>query len=80
MPEEPTTLEPVELAQRFIDAGNAMDIDAVMNLCASDIAWEGRIDTIEGRAALHRLVRRQTQYLDIDEVRAAAERLAEERV
>jgi len=35
-----------------------------MNLCASDIAWEGRIHTLEGRAALHRLVRRQTQYLD----------------
>ena len=64
MPEEPTTLEPVELAQRFIDAGNAMDMDAAMNLCASDIAWEGRIHTLEGRAALQRLVRRQTQYLD----------------
>jgi hypothetical protein len=51
-----------------------------MSLCASEIVWEGRIQTLEGRAALHPLVRRQTQYLDIDEVRAAAEGLAEERV
>jgi ketosteroid isomerase-like protein len=136
--EEPTTPDLVELTRRWVDALNARDIDAAMNTYASDIVWEGALQTFEGRAALRGffqdsldafdelevaaeeigdlgngvafgvfilrgrprgsagwvqgravavatwvdgLVRRITQYFysDIDEARAAAERLAEER-
>jgi ketosteroid isomerase-like protein len=138
MPEEPTTPDLVELMQRLIDASNAGDIDATMNLYASDIVLEmpRTFGTYEGRAAVRGfvqdwqeaydelevaaeeirdlcngviftvviqrgrpraatgwvqvrygavttwvggLVRRATTYIDIDEGRAAAERLAEER-
>ena len=136
MPDECTTPDLEELVQRFFDARNAGNIDAAMNLCASDIVWEGRTQTFQGRAALRGflhdwldafdelevageeirdlgngvtfnvliqrgrprggagwvqyrqgvvttwvdgLVRRVTFYADIDEARAAAERLAQER-
>jgi len=115
---------------------NAGDIDAAMNLYASDVVVEGAMQTLEGRGAVRGwtrdwrdafdefeltaeevrdlgnsvtfgvsisrgrprggagwvqfrygvvntwvdgLVRRSTFYLDIDEARAAAERLAQER-
>ena len=136
MPEESTTPDLVELAQRYIDAVNVGDIDAATNLFASDVVWEGVFQTFEGRAAargflqdwldafdefelaaeelrdlgggvafsvfiqrgkprgatgwvqvraasvtvvVDGLAERVTLYLDIDEARAAAERLAEER-
>ena len=136
MPEESTTPDLVELAQRYIDAVNVGDIDAATNLFASDVVWEGVFQTFEGRAAargflqdwldafdefelvaeelrdlgggvafsvfiqrgkprgatgwvqvraasvtvvVDGLAERATLYLDIDEARAAAERLAEER-
>jgi ketosteroid isomerase-like protein len=102
-----TTPDLVELVQRFIEAGNAGDIDAALNFFASDIVWEGVTATLEGRAAIrgffrdvldtydewrmgaaeiHNLgsgvtfsVLRAASYLDLDQPRAAAERLAEER-
>jgi hypothetical protein len=40
MPDESTTPD-LELLQRSIDALNARDIDAAMNLYACDIVWEG---------------------------------------
>jgi ketosteroid isomerase-like protein len=126
----------VELAQRWIDAVNAGDIDQATSLFAPDIVWEGVFATFEGRAAargfvqewveahdefelvaeevrdlgggvafsvfiqrgrprgatgwvqlraatltivVDGLAQRVTAYLDVDEARAAAERLADER-
>jgi ketosteroid isomerase-like protein len=139
-----TTPQPMELAQRFVDAVNAGDIDAVMDLYAPDAVLDlpgvfgepGVLGTHEGRAAIRALfeewlgaydefrmefeerrnlgngvifavtiqrgrprdstgwvqlrygavstvvdglIARLTAYLDVDEARAAAERLAEER-
>jgi ketosteroid isomerase-like protein len=136
MTDESTTPDLVELVQRWIDARNAGNIDAAMNLCASDIVFEGLFETFEGRAAVRGffqdwldtydelevaveemrdlgngvtfgvciqrgrprgtagwvrvrygvvttwedgLLRRNTSSLDIDEARAAAERLGKER-
>jgi hypothetical protein len=137
MPDEPTTPDLAELAQRLADAINAGDIDAVMGFYAPYAVFEvpETFGTFEGRAAIRALfedwlgaydefrvegeakdlgngvnfgvvvqhgrprggtgwvqfrygnvstvvgglIERTTQYLDIDEARAAAERLAEER-
>ena len=135
MPDESTTPD-LDLLQRSIDALNAGDIDAAVSLYASDIVWEGRMQSFESRRALRGfiqdwldaydefqfaaeevpdfgsgvtfsvfiqrgrpqgttgwvqdrhgvvstwvdgLVRRVAFYSDIDQARAAAERLAEER-
>jgi len=51
VPEESPTPDVVELAQRWIDAVNAGDIDAATSLFAPDIVWEGVFATFEGRAA-----------------------------
>ncbi len=137
--EESTTPDLVERMQRYVDAANAHDVDAVMSLFAPDAVWdmgEGSMSIVEGHAALreffsewislyedfeveasemqdlgngvticsidHRgrargssapvgvryatawawtdgLVTRMTSYFNIDEARAAVERLAEER-
>ena len=134
--EESPTPDVVELAQRYLDAVNAGDIDAATSLFAPDIVWEGAFQTFEGRAAVRGflqdwvdahdefelaaeevrdlgggvafsvfiqrgrprgatgwvqlraatvtlvvdgLAERVTVYLDVDEARAAAERLADER-
>jgi ketosteroid isomerase-like protein len=45
MPDESMTPN-LELLQRSIDALNAGDIDAAMNLYASDVVWEGRIQSL----------------------------------
>ena len=136
MPDEPTTADPEELTQRFVDALNVGDIDVAMNLYASDVVVEGAMQTLEGRDAVRGwtqdwrdafdefeltaeevrdlgncvtfgvsisrgrprggagwvqfrhgvvntwvdgVVRRSTFYLDVDQARAAAERLAQER-
>jgi len=134
--EESPTPDVVELAQRYLDAVNAGDIDAATSLFAPDIVWEGAFQTFEGRAAVRGflqdwvdahdefelaaeevrdlgggvvfsvfiqrgrprgatgwvelraatvnivvdgLAERATVYLDVDEARVAAERLAGER-
>ena len=134
--EEPTTPDVMELAQRWIDAVNAGDIDAATSLFAPDIVWQGVFQTFHGRAAARGFVQdwldaydefelgaeevrdlgggvvfsvfiqrgrprgatgwvelraatvnivvdglaeRATVYLDVDEARVAAERLAGER-
>jgi hypothetical protein len=41
MPEESTTPDLVELAQRRIDSVNAGDIGAATSLFAREIVWEG---------------------------------------
>jgi ketosteroid isomerase-like protein len=137
MSEKSTSPDVVELAQRWIDAVNAGDIDAATRLFAPDIVWEGVFQTFKGRAAARGFVQdwlgaydefelaveelrdlgggvafsvfiqrgrprgatgwvqlraasvtvlvdglaeRAALYLDIDLARAAAERLAKERV
>ena len=51
MPEESTTPDLVELAQRRIDSVNAGDIGAATSLFAPEIVREGLFQTFEGRAA-----------------------------
>jgi ketosteroid isomerase-like protein len=137
MPEESTTPDLVELAQRLTDAINARDFDAVISFYAPDAVfdqptfgvfegraairsfiedWFGAYDEIETEAEERRdlgqglafvvyvqrgrlrgstrsvharvgvvntwddgLITRTTVYTDVDEGRAAAERLAQER-
>ena len=138
MPEESTTPDLVERLQRFVDATNAADFDAMASFCAHDAVYEARrvglrlegreairgfleqwssvyeevkIEVQEGRDLGHGvmftvisqhgrlpnttawvqeafpavsiwadgLIQHTASYLDIDEARAAAERLAEER-
>ena len=52
MSEESTTPNPVELARRQSEAGNRRDLDAVTSSFAEDATFDGRVDTIEGRAAI----------------------------
>ena len=133
---ESTTPDLAQLAQRWIDAVNAGDIDAATSIFAPDIVWQGVFQTFHGRAAARGFVQdwldaydefelgaeevrdlgggvafsvfiqrgrprsatgwvqlraasvntvvdglavRATLYLDIDQARADAERLAQER-
>jgi uncharacterized protein (TIGR02246 family) len=135
MSEEFTTPDLVELVGRAFEAANRRNLDAVASSFAEDATFDGRVDTLEGRAAIRSfleewfgsyeelefgleevrdlgkgivfavviqngrpvgsaghlrqsegwvfvwargLIARLTTY-DIDEARAAAERLAEER-
>jgi len=55
MPEESTTPDLVARMQRYVDAANAHDVDAVMSLFAPDAVWdmgEGSMSIVEGHAAL----------------------------
>ena len=55
MPEESPTPDLVAGMQRYVDAANAHDVDAVMSLFAPDAVWdmgEGSISIVEGQAAL----------------------------
>jgi ketosteroid isomerase-like protein len=73
MPEESTTPDLVELAQRLIDAFNARDFDAGMNVCASDMVWEVPTGTFEGRAAVRGFA--QDWLGAFDELELAAEEI-----
>ena len=89
MAEESTTADVVELQKRLTDAANRRDGDAVMALYAPDGVWGMSpmgmgVYEVELRYAAASVwdegrVVRLTNYGDIDEARAAAERLAEER-
>jgi ketosteroid isomerase-like protein len=73
MPDKSTTPGLVELVQRWIDARNAGNIDAAMNLCASDIVFEGLFETFEGRAAVRGFFQ---DWLDTyDELEVAVEEM-----
>ena len=54
MPDEPTTPDLAELAQRLADAINAGDIDAAMSFCAHDAVYDARRVglRLEGREAI----------------------------
>jgi ketosteroid isomerase-like protein len=138
MPEESTTPDLLELADRLREAANRRDVDSMVSFFTPDavMGYAEGLGTFEGRAAIRRvwqdtfatfeelwltpdetldlgngvvfsvamvkgrpvgsssevrqrtasvnvwaggLIERSTLYLDIDEARAAAERLAEER-
>jgi ketosteroid isomerase-like protein len=59
MSEESTTVEPVVLARRTLDAANARDLDALLGLYASDAVWDSADpdlagERFEGRDAIRR--------------------------
>jgi ketosteroid isomerase-like protein len=58
MPDESTTLDPVERVRRQFEAGNRRDIDAVMSTFAVDAVLEGRGlgDIFEGQSAIRAFV------------------------
>jgi ketosteroid isomerase-like protein len=57
MPEESMTPDPVELAQRTVDASNARDLDALLSLYAPEAIWDSGDpdwpgERFEGREAI----------------------------
>ncbi|HEY4426808.1 MAG TPA: nuclear transport factor 2 family protein [Solirubrobacteraceae bacterium] len=52
MSEESMTSDPAELTRLVFEAVNQHDIDAVMSFFASDAVLDGRVDILEGRAAI----------------------------
>ena len=52
MPEESTTPDLVELTRLAFEAVNQRDIDAVMSFFAPDAVLDGRVEVLEGRAAI----------------------------
>jgi len=83
MPEDSTTPDPVELARRVQDAGNRRDIDEgfqVFTQRGRPIGSTGEVHQRSARLVLmiDGLIVRLTSYTDVDEARAAAERLAQE--
>jgi hypothetical protein len=79
MPEESTTADPVELTRQSIEAANRGDLRALFE--ASPL---GSQSTMQERSAFtviweQSMISRVVASRDIDEARAAAERLAEQR-
>jgi hypothetical protein len=68
MPKGSTNLDLVSLTRRPYEAADAGDLDAILSYFRADAVYD------MGRMGLSTL-----NYADIDEGRAAAERLAEER-
>jgi ketosteroid isomerase-like protein len=52
MSEEPTTSDPVELVRKQLEAADRGDLDGVMTSVAEDAVLDGRVDLVEGRAAI----------------------------
>ena len=52
MPAEATTPDPVELTRLAFEAVNQRDIDAVMSFFAPDAVLDGRVEILQGRAAI----------------------------
>jgi ketosteroid isomerase-like protein len=52
MPEESTTPDLVELVRKQFEALNRRDLDGVMSRVAEDGVLDGRVNLIEGRAAI----------------------------
>ena len=52
MPAEPTTPDPVELVRKQVEALDRGDLDAVMSSVAEDVVLDGRVESLEGRAAI----------------------------
>jgi ketosteroid isomerase-like protein len=75
MTAESTTPDPVELVRRGIESFSNGDLDAVM----SDYSPDAVVD-VSGWGIVEGLIAQTWHYRDIDEGRAAAERLAQGRV
>jgi uncharacterized protein (TIGR02246 family) len=56
MSEDSTTPDLVELVGRAFEAANRRDLDAVVSSFAEDATFDGRVDTIEGRAAIRSFI------------------------
>ena len=52
MSEESRTPDPAELVGRALEAANRGDLDAVASSFAEDATFDGRVDTLEGRAVI----------------------------
>ena len=52
MPEESTTPDPVELVREQLEALDRGDFDGVMSSVAEDVVLDGRVESLEGRAAI----------------------------
>jgi hypothetical protein len=85
MPDEPTTPDLVELSRRLNEAVNRDDFEAALAMYTPYAVWDvGSTRFVESPMAsvatwANGLIEWTTTYPDIDEGRAAAERLAEER-
>ena len=52
MPDESTTPDLFELMGRAFEAANRRDLDAVASSFAEDATFEGRVEEVDGRAAI----------------------------
>ena len=52
MTEESTTPELVELVRKQVEALNRGDLDGVMSSVTEDVVLDGRVEVVEGRAAI----------------------------
>ena len=52
MSEESMTLDLVELVRKQLEALDRRDLDGVMSSVAEDVVLDGRVDYLEGRAAI----------------------------
>ena len=56
MSQESTTPDLVELVRKQLEALDRRDVDGVMNNVAEDGVLEGRVEEVEGRAAIRRFL------------------------
>ena len=56
MSQESTTPDLVELVRKQLEALDRRDLDGVMNSVAEDSVLEGRVENVEGRAAIRRFL------------------------
>ena len=52
MTEESTRSDPVELVRKQVEALDRGDLDGVMSSVAEDVVLDGRLELVEGRAAI----------------------------
>jgi ketosteroid isomerase-like protein len=52
MPEESTKPDPVELVRKQVEAMDRGDLDGVLSSVAEDAVLDGRVEVLEGRAAI----------------------------
>ena len=52
MTDESTTPDPVELVRKQLEALDRGDLDGVMSSVAEDVVLDGRVESLEGRAAI----------------------------
>jgi ketosteroid isomerase-like protein len=78
MPEESTTPDLEKLAQRWFDAANCRDVEAVASLTAHDVVWDRSrlgLEIAQGRDAVLQLL--TTMWQPFDELRLEEEEVTE---